>query len=154
MATTALANVERDPFLEERVTEVAANTDLWQPLVQFTEPRLRLSLHEDDIHEVRLLTWGPGQGSGLHDHGGSAGCFLVLRGCVWETIVDPDGRTHEFRHEVGHIGSFTTDIVHDVRNEGSEGAVTLHAYRPAITRMTAYVLDGGVLRVAEVQPVG
>ncbi|MET0415887.1 MAG: cysteine dioxygenase, partial [Actinoplanes sp.] len=35
----------------------------------------RLALTDD--HEVWLLTWLPGQGTELHDHGGSAGAFHV-----------------------------------------------------------------------------
>src|SRR2546423_15641277 len=33
-----------------------------------------------DDHEAWLLTWHPGQGTDLHDPGGSAGAFPVLAG--------------------------------------------------------------------------
>ena len=47
--------------------------------------------------EAWLLTWLPGQGTDWHDHGGSAGAFMTLRGVLTE------------RHaEVGYgaLGSF------------------------------------------------
>ena len=33
-----------------------------------------------------LLSWLPGQGTGLHDHGGSAGAFAVVRGTLHERV--------------------------------------------------------------------
>ena len=79
-----------------------------------------------------------------------AGCFLVLRETVWETIVDYDGGIHELVHTAGHIGSFRRDIIHDVRNEGDRGAVTLHAYRPELTTMTKYEIVNGVVRKLDI----
>jgi hypothetical protein len=143
-----LAAIAPDLELEALVRILAADTALWTPLVRFAEPRLRIPLPSDPAIEARLLTWGPGQSSGLHDHGGSSGCFMVLRETVWETLVDYEGGIHELTHHAGHIGSFQRDIIHDVRNEGSLGAVTLHAYRPALTRMNQYVLENGIVRPA------
>jgi Cysteine dioxygenase type I len=40
-----------------------------------------------DEHEVWLLTWLPGQGTELHDHGGSAGAFHVVSGTLTEDTV-------------------------------------------------------------------
>jgi cysteine dioxygenase type I len=40
----------------------------------------RLAVADD--HEVWLLTWLPGQGTDLHDHGGSTGAFLVFGGTL------------------------------------------------------------------------
>ena len=135
--------IGRDLGLEATVQALAADTALWRPLVHLAEPRVRVPLPSEPGIEARLLTWAPGQGSGLHDHGGSSGCFLVLRGQVWETLVDLDGHVHELTHSVGHIGSFVHDIIHDVRNEGTIGAVTLHAYRPALKEMTQYTMVNG-----------
>ncbi len=144
--TRGLDAIKRDTGLESIVLALAADTALWTPLVRFAEPRLRIPLPSEPGIEARLLTWGPGQSSGLHDHGGSSGCFLVLRETVWETIVDYDGGIHELTHTAGDIGSFQRDIIHDVRNEGDRGAVTLHAYRPALTHMNTYELVDGDVR--------
>src|SRR5690349_24344433 len=45
----------------------------------------RLAVADD--HEVWLLTWLPGQGTDLHDHGGSAGAFHVFSGTLTEDTV-------------------------------------------------------------------
>ena len=42
-----------------------------------------------DDYEAWLLTWLPGQSTGLHDHGGSAGAFTVLSGVVEESTLPP-----------------------------------------------------------------
>src|SRR4051812_19245604 len=45
---------------------------------------------EDDL-EVWALTWLPGQGTDLHDHGGSAGAIVVRTGELTEhTVVSAD----------------------------------------------------------------
>ena len=41
-------------------------------------------IHLDDSHEVWVISWLPGQATGFHDHGGSAGAFAV----VWGTLVE------------------------------------------------------------------
>ena len=41
-------------------------------------------IHRDDDHEIWLISWLPGQGTGFHDHGGSAGAFAV----VWGTLMN------------------------------------------------------------------
>src|SRR3712207_8332217 len=47
------------------------------------------SLHEDLARaQVWLLSWLPGQGTGLHDHGGSAGALAVVRGTLSEAVGD------------------------------------------------------------------
>jgi len=152
--TQGLAAIGRDEVLEATVLALAADTDLWMPLVRFAEPRLRIPLPSTPGIEAKLLTWAPGQSSGLHDHGGSSGCFMVLRETVWETLVDLDGNVHEFVHQVGHIGSFEHDVIHDVRNEGQVGAVTLHAYRPALAQMTQYEMVDGVPKALETLRTG
>jgi predicted metal-dependent enzyme (double-stranded beta helix superfamily) len=41
-------------------------------------------IHLDDSHEVWVISWLPGQATGFHDHGGSAGAFTV----VWGTLAE------------------------------------------------------------------
>ena len=38
--------------------------------------------------EIWLLSWVPGQGTALHDHGLSAGAFAVAQGTLIERVVD------------------------------------------------------------------
>jgi hypothetical protein len=53
----------------------------------------RLAVADD--HEVWLLTWLPGQGTELHDHGGSAGAFHVVSGTLTEDTVVSDTLTKD-----------------------------------------------------------
>src|SRR6478735_5375787 len=55
----------------------------------------RIPLPRENGYEAWLLTWLPGQGTGLHDHAGSAGAFILLAGTLTEDTAtqDYDGRT-------------------------------------------------------------
>lgn len=137
--------VARDFGLEAIVHSWALQPEKWRHLVYFAEPRVRIRLFADDEVEVRLLTWLPGQGSDLHDHGGSAGCMRIIEGSLWERIAFGHSLV-ESRWDSGEASSFRNDIIHDVKNHGNVPAVTLHAYRPAITNFTRYeVREGRVL---------
>ena len=148
MTTLTRPSIIPDLGLESVVRAWAADPAAWRHLVYFDEPRVRIPLYAGVDYEVRLLTWLPGQGSGLHDHGGSAGCMLVVEGSLWESVADDDGFLHESRVDAGTASSFRDDIVHTVHNRGLVGAVSIHAYRPALTEMQRYhVVDGRVVRL-------
>jgi hypothetical protein len=111
----------------------------------------RLAVTEE--HEVWLLTWLPGQATDLHDHGGSAGAFVVVAGVLTEETVT-GGRLRPARLEAGHGRRFGARHVHRVGNHGEEPAISVHVYSPSLRRMTRYHLDGGQLRIAEVAEAG
>lgn len=104
-------------------------------------------------HEVWLLTWLPGQETDLHDHGGSAGAFVVVAGALTEQTVS-GGRLVDAGLPAGTYRRFGASHVHRVRNTGSEPAISVHAYGPALRTMTRYELVQGRLRVAEVATAG
>lgn len=104
-------------------------------------------------HEAWLLTWLPGQHTDLHDHGGSAGAFVVIAGTLTEHTV-AGGRLRESRLPAGSHRRFGARHVHQVSNAGTEPAISLHVYGPALRSMTRYQLSGGRLRVAEVERAG
>ncbi|MEI8261717.1 MAG: hypothetical protein WCG77_09475, partial [Actinomycetes bacterium] len=82
MSTLTRPVIIPDRELESVVHAWANDPDRWRSQVYFDEPRVRIPLFASDAYEVRLHTWLPGQGSGLHDHGGSAGCMLVVEGSL------------------------------------------------------------------------
>ena len=106
-----------------------------------------------DGYEVWLLSWLPGQGTDLHDHGGSSGAFVVVSGALTEETV-AGGRLRPVRLDPGHGRRFGARHVHRVGNRGDRPAVSVHAYAPALRWMTRYHLDDGRLRVAEVAEAG
>jgi predicted metal-dependent enzyme (double-stranded beta helix superfamily) len=131
------------------VRHTARQPELWRDLVRFdAAERWYARLACDDAHEVWLLTWLPGQQTGFHDHGESAGAFAVASGRLTERAALHDrppnlGRTLR----AGAVRSFASNYVHDVRNDSIEPAVSIHAYSPPLTSMRRYdVTDGGLLR--------
>jgi predicted metal-dependent enzyme (double-stranded beta helix superfamily) len=143
------------------LTQLAEQRRLWEPLIEF-DPRSRHYMRlaaEPDV-EAWLLTWLPGQGTEWHDHGGSAGAFLTVRGALTEryAMVHRDGPPR-IRPELRTVGAgmlrpFGSKHVHRVTNEGPEPAVSLHAYAPALLEMNEYAVDGGRLRLVAAQRAG
>jgi hypothetical protein len=93
-------------------------------------------------YEVWILSWVPGQGSGLHDHGRSAGVLTVLQGRLTEhsergtrtlsagTVgASPLERSREW----GRV--FPPGYVHEIVNDSLEPAVSLHVYFPGLSEM-------------------
>jgi hypothetical protein len=77
------------PLSQARLRQVvqarAAREHEWLGLVRYDPGRRwyqRLTC--DDDHEVWLLSWLPGQRTGFHDPGESAGAFTVARGTLPE----------------------------------------------------------------------
>ncbi|MGR6319243.1 cysteine dioxygenase family protein [Micromonospora soli] len=104
-------------------------------------------------HEVWALSWLPGQGTDLHDHGGSSGAFLVVAGTLTEETVS-GGQLRPHRLVAGSGRRFGARHVHVVTNRDARPAVSVHVYRPALSRMTRYRLVAGQLLVAEVAEAG
>ncbi|MFF7339671.1 cysteine dioxygenase [Streptomyces sp. NPDC008163] len=123
---------------------IAADRDRWAPLVRYdtttrwyhrlrSVPRGPGSARPGETplgYEVWLLSWVPGQGSGLHDHGPSSGVLTVLDGELTE-------RTERGKRTLGAGAQrvFAPGYVHEVVNDSLEPAVSLHVYYPGLTDM-------------------
>jgi predicted metal-dependent enzyme (double-stranded beta helix superfamily) len=133
--------------LARLVRATAAASDQWQPVVQFTPGRRwfhRLALTDD--YETWVLTWLPGQRTGLHDHGGASGAFAVAQGDLYETLASPG--SSRLRHRTareGAVTSFGGQHVHEVGNVGQAPAVSVHAYSPPLSAMRRYEFTGSGL---------
>jgi mannose-6-phosphate isomerase-like protein (cupin superfamily) len=145
---------------------LAVRTDLWEPLVRFREDTRWTALLEPDLLEdvldpslhaelaeaqVWLLSWLPGQGTALHDHGRSAGAFAVARGTLTERVVATGGpgRPRETTTDLaaGRLRYFGPHYVHQVTNTAAEPAVSLHVYAPRLSQMNTYAVTGtGLVR--------
>src|SRR3954469_24656123 len=136
---------------------LAVRTDLWEPRVAYRErsrwtallepddvrPFLDPSLHAElDDAQIWLLTWLPGQGTPLHDHGRSAGAFAVARGTLTERVVATGGpRETATDPPAGPLRLFGAHSVHQGTNGHAEPAVSLHVYAPRLTEMNTYRVD-------------
>jgi predicted metal-dependent enzyme (double-stranded beta helix superfamily) len=150
----------RPPFTEGPLTmadlcavvrSVAAAPTFWSEPLRF-DPVRRWSrvLHADDRYDLWVLTWLPGQGTDLHDHGTSAGAFTVLRGSLVEARPNRRGRLHPEVLPLGFTRWVAPYAVHQVRNVEQRPAVSVHAYSPPLRSMTSYDTHAG--RLVPLQP--
>jgi len=141
--------------LAEEVRAIAAAPRQWMSRIRLSpDERWYERMHADGRYEVWLISWLPGQGTGFHDHGGSAGAF----GVVWGTLEEHQARTAGRRPVVtatpvstGGVRSFGPAYVHDVRNTSEAVAVSVHAYSPPLKEMTRYDLTGDGLVVLDTE---
>ncbi|WP_326650297.1 MULTISPECIES: cysteine dioxygenase family protein [unclassified Streptomyces] len=110
---------------------IAADRAQWAHLVQYdTTTRWYHRLRTGPGYEVWLLSWVPGQGSGLHDHGLSSGVLTVLDGELTERTAETSRSL-----SAGSQRVFAPGYVHEVVNDWFEPAVSLHIYYPGLTEM-------------------
>jgi predicted metal-dependent enzyme (double-stranded beta helix superfamily) len=151
--------------LADAARSLSRQRSLWQGLVDFDPiTRYYARLLADEHHEAWLLTWLPGQGTPWHDHGGSAGSFVVLQGVLTEEVagyraaVDLDDVRRAvgpgIRLSPGDQRTFGTRHLHRVTNHGPDPAVSLHVYAPRLTVMTSYQEADGVLEAIVDSRVG
>lgn len=123
---------------------IAADRAQWAPLVRYdTTTRWYHRLRTGPGYEVWLLSWVPGQGSGLHDHGLSSGVLTVLDGELTE-------RTERGKRtlDAGAQRVFAPGYVHAVVNDSLEPAVSLHVYYPGLTDMPMHTAQCAALPAA------
>ena len=142
---TSSMTAAQDTVLAATVAELAENCDEWLPRVRLSpQGRWYERLQHDGDLEIWLISWLPGQTTGLHDHGGSRGAFAIALG----TLEEQDLGTVR-RLGAGECRAFGADYIHEVRNVSTAPAVSVHAYSPQLTTMNRYELaDGRLVRLA------
>lgn len=139
--------------LELIVGGLASATDLWRPYLRHDEvDRARVRLLETAAYEVWLLGWLPGQGTGLHDHGGSNAAFTVVDGEL-EVVRTGGTDAHQAVSPVGHrlerqpVPATTTTTlpaghVHLIENRSAAPAASLHVYSRPLRSMGHFEAAG------------
>jgi rhodanese-related sulfurtransferase len=126
----------------EELAEIVAqfaSSDGWMEKVRLSAKRRWYErLYHGPDHDIWVISWLPGQSTGFHDHGESAGAFVVATGFLEERrpgekpyVIHP-GKPH----------AFGADYAHDVRNVSLAPAISIHAYSPPLEEMNEYELDG------------
>ncbi|MGH3880017.1 MAG: cysteine dioxygenase [Actinophytocola sp.] len=111
--------------------EYAAARERWAHLLRYDpDERYTALVHRTPDQEVWLMSWLPGQGTDLHDHGAATGAFTIVSGELTEHVLHR-GVTHELG--VGQSRVFGPGYVHRVHNAGPDPAVSLHVYRAVRT---------------------
>lgn len=147
--------------LAQTALRLADQVALWEPLIKYDPiSRYYARLAAERDFEAWLLTWVPGQGTEWHDHGGSAGAFVTVRGTLTEehanvSQVGPPKIEPGVRElSAGSLRAFGTKHLHKVTNNAVEPAVSLHVYSPALVEMNQYTADGRDLRLTTSQLIG
>jgi cysteine dioxygenase len=99
------------------------------------KPYSRVPIYRDDLHEVVIICFGPGQTSSVHDHQGSSCVVRVLEGKVLELFFDrtDDGDTILSGHHYlnpGDISGLDETRIHQIANMHPVGTVLLNFYSP------------------------
>lgn len=112
---------------------LAAHPERWLPLLGYRGDTHAYRLLDGGCdHEVWVLSWLPGQGTELHDHGPASGAFAVAAGTLTECVVtsphggDPVAVTRELG--TGRVRAFGPYYGHQVSNTGAVPAVSVHVY--------------------------
>jgi predicted metal-dependent enzyme (double-stranded beta helix superfamily) len=140
--------------LADVVRRLAASPPGWLGRVRLNpEGRWYERIHLGDSYEVWVISWLPGQATGFHDHGGSAGAFAVVWGTLMERrVVGATTMGHVLAKPVGagESRAFGPRYIHDVRNAAASAvAVSVHAYSPPLPAMTRYDLTpAGLVKLA------
>ena len=157
--TVPAADMVRPGSPTSLAMSLAAHPERWRPLVDYrTDTRWYRLLERNPHYEVWLLSWLPGQGTDLHDHGPASGAFAVAAGTLTERVVAAkSGRTPvdvTRTLETGRCRVFGPRYVHQVTNTGGIPAVSVHIYTPGLTVMNRYQLEPSELSHVAVEQAG
>ena len=134
--------------LETMARGVAAQRELWEPLVHADPGRRRYELlYEDEFLDAWVLSWMPGQATGFHDHYISSLGLCVASGNVQEDWLHFGGGERAFGLGAGDSRAGGPGYIHRVRHAVGEPAVTIHVYSPRLDWVGQYRIDDdGILR--------
>jgi rhodanese-related sulfurtransferase/mannose-6-phosphate isomerase-like protein (cupin superfamily) len=138
----------RTPQQLAAIVQDFASSGQWLERVRLrADRRWYERLYDGPDYDVWLISWMPGQSTGFHDHGNSAGAFVVTAGILEEHLP---GRASQ-PISAGASRAFGPGYAHDVRNASNAPAITIHAYSPPLTEMNEYDIEGDRLvpRVSE-----
>ena len=140
--------------LEDIAAGLAQARALWAAAVHHDpDRRFFARLLETDAYAAWVIGWAPGQGVGLHDHGGSAGAVVVVDGRLVESEVVPGAGVRHRTVGTGESFAFGAGHVHGVANFDDRPATSIHVYSPPLRAMTYFGSDDGDPAPTRIEPV-
>ena len=147
-----------------RATRLAAEPGLIERLATEPDQRSWLPLNSGPGTRAWLIAWPPGTGTGWHDHGCAAGAMVAVAGELTERSVETPAE-HEYGeplHLADGVGTvralrpgrgraFGGRHIHEVTNEGSATAYSVHVYAPDLAVMRHYAASGESLILVGVE---
>jgi predicted metal-dependent enzyme (double-stranded beta helix superfamily) len=121
---------------------IAIDPSAWRPLVRHDpDERGHQQLYIDEHVGVWVISWMPGQDTGLHDHERSNGGIAVADGTILEERPRWGMEPRRVEAKAGDAFCLNDTELHRMANVSEEPAVTIHAYSPPIERMGLYAVD-------------
>ena len=107
-------------WLEAIAAELARSPERWARRVHHVRGSRCYETIDVGGAEAWVITWAPGTGLALHDHGGAAGALTVVGGRLHERFGRREwpGVLEHRNLEVGQVLSFDADHVHQITNPG------------------------------------
>lgn len=125
--------------LAKLVEAVGDDPTIWEPLIVVDPDRRRYRLaYEDDRLDLWVLSWMPGQATGLHDHGISSVALTAIQGEVMEQHLVIGEQPRERILSPGAVHTGPAGYIHAVRHHDGEPALTIHAYSPPLGQVGQY----------------
>ena len=134
--------VSRTPEQLANIVSQFASSHGWLEKVRLNaERRWYERLYHGPDYDIWIISWMPGQSTGFHDHGASAGAFVLASGILEE---HRPGERARVIHP-GQPRAFGPDYAPDVRHVSLAPAISIHAYSPPLNEMNEFEVDGSVL---------
>ena len=104
----------------------------WEKFMKFNNKTYcRNRIYKNDLFEIVLITWRPGDCSKLHSHPENGCIMKLLKGTLYETIVSNQNKTINNQYHTKDV-SYIDDKKgrHIISNLSDKLSVSLHLYSP------------------------
>jgi predicted metal-dependent enzyme (double-stranded beta helix superfamily) len=142
-----------EPLSRSRMKEIARAVarcpGTWQQLVRMDpDSRWHQRVHSAADYDLWLESWLPGQETGWHDHAGTSGVLVVVRGELEERVSVLNGVFTQVRHiPEGAARRMGRRQVHNLANVSLAPAVSIHVYSPPLGATRGYEIGAmGLMR--------
>lgn len=127
---TRLGDTLTPEELERLCQRVYIRGELWRPLLNLGRQQVCECLYLDTCVGVYLISWSPGDDTGLHDHVGNSGAVVVAQGTIREQRPGREDEVTDLR--AGASFHFNDAEPHRIENAGFLPGATIHCSSPPL----------------------